>query len=79
VNFPAAELSAGYTFVCDFSGWYVSGAANVNQWFGIVAKGTGSHRNNFDVTINTARAVWGVSAEDDRTSKAVRSAPPALL
>jgi hypothetical protein len=60
---PAVEVSAGYTFMRDFArhgtseghvdfpaGWYLSGAANVNRWFGIVGEFTGSYKNNLDLS-----------------------------
>ena len=46
---PILEVSAGYTYMHDTGleetfpvGWYLSGAVNVTQWFGIVAEGGGS-------------------------------------
>ena len=47
---PIAELSAGYAFMHDTdidenfpAGWYVSGAVNLSQWFGIVGEAGGSY------------------------------------
>lgn len=57
---PAAEVTAGYTFMRDFSdqpggdhvdfpaGWYLAGAFNVNHWFGVVAEATRSYKNNLE-------------------------------
>lgn len=61
IPLPVTEVSAGYTFMRDFSselpdklsfpaGWYGSAAFNVNRWFGLVAEGTGSYKNDFDMT-----------------------------
>jgi hypothetical protein len=55
---PLVDLSAGYTFMREFerretpeghvdfpAGWYLSGAANLTRWFGIVAESSGSYKN----------------------------------
>jgi hypothetical protein len=49
---PIAELSAGYVLMHDTSsdhrypaGWYFSGAANLNHWFGVVGEASGSYRS----------------------------------
>jgi opacity protein-like surface antigen len=52
VPVPLIEVSAGYTFMRDTTledeypaGWYLSGGANLNQWFGLFAEATGSYRS----------------------------------
>lgn len=60
---PLAEVSAGYTFMRDFSadlpenkdvnfpaGWAFSGAFNPTQWLGLVGEATGSYKNNLNLT-----------------------------
>lgn len=55
---PAVELSAGYTFLRDFTdstnainfpfGWYASTTVNLNRSFGLVGEVTGSYKNNLN-------------------------------
>lgn len=55
---PVAEVAAGYTFLRDYenvepgtsgtnlpTGWFTSGAYNVNHWMGLVGEATGSYKN----------------------------------
>ena len=60
VPMPRVDVSAGYTFMRDFSdlpedlnfpaGWYAAAGVNLTRWFGIVGEATGSYKRNFDVT-----------------------------
>jgi opacity protein-like surface antigen len=61
---PVAEVSAGYTFMREFegngfsgdhldfpAGWYVSGAFNVNRWFGVVLESASSYKNDLSFSM----------------------------
>ena len=58
---PVVQVSAGYTFMRDFSddlpegvnfpaGWYSSGAVNLTRWLAVVGEATGSYKDGFDVS-----------------------------
>ena len=88
---PLFEVSAGYTFMRDFSsdlpgdvnfpaGWYFSGAVNPNQWLGLVGEASGSYRNNlgFDVlgvTITNDASVYTLMGGPRFFHKAGRVVP----
>jgi opacity protein-like surface antigen len=66
IRTPLAELSAGHMFMREVNlsddlsevdhvnfpvGWYFSGAVNPTDWFGLVGEVSGSHKNDFKLTV----------------------------